>query len=106
MADLALGFLASEVFGRGPPILSPFIFLTVAEVLQQLIKANSESIRHPLSPEHPCPVLRYADDTLIVFSLDRAFNPFFIKRKKTKCPSYTSDSQRWREAIVGESQQP
>jgi hypothetical protein len=45
-------------------------------------------------------------DVSFFFFRDWAFNPFFIKRKKAKCPSYTSDPQRWRGAIVNESQQP
>jgi hypothetical protein len=44
--------------------LSPYLFLLVADVLQQLIKSNG-SVRHPLS-DSACPVLKYADDTIIL----------------------------------------
>lgn len=44
--------------------LSPYLFLLVADVLQKLIKAD-DGIRHPLM-EGPCPVLHYADDTIIL----------------------------------------
>lgn len=44
----------------------PYLFLLVAETLQQSIKSNHASIRHPIENSLPCPVLRYVDDTLIV----------------------------------------
>jgi hypothetical protein len=42
------------------------MFVLVADVLQQLIKSSQGLIRHPLVDDAPCPVLQYADDTLIV----------------------------------------
>ena len=45
--------------------MSPYLFLIVADVLQQLIKSNIAA-RHPLADDTPCPVLQYADDTLII----------------------------------------
>ncbi|WVZ65394.1 hypothetical protein U9M48_014768 [Paspalum notatum var. saurae] len=44
--------------------LSPYLFLMVADVLQQLIKRDG-GVRHPITDD-PCPVLQYADDTLIL----------------------------------------
>ncbi|CAO2147693.1 unnamed protein product [Urochloa humidicola] len=44
--------------------LSPYLFLLVADVLQRLIKEDG-AVRHPLI-DAPCPVLQYADDTLIL----------------------------------------
>jgi hypothetical protein len=61
MGALAHGSLARE----GNP-LSPYLFLLVAETLQQLIKSHQGTIRHPIEDSLPCPVLQYADDTLIV----------------------------------------
>lgn len=49
---------------QGDP-LSPYLFLIVANVLQTLIKAEGNRIRHPLTNQ-ACPVLQYADDTLLV----------------------------------------
>nr|XP_051221559.1 uncharacterized protein LOC127339784 [Lolium perenne] len=48
--------------------LSPYLFIIVADVLPRLIHlAWSEGdLAHPLSPDTPCPVLQYADDTLIL----------------------------------------
>jgi len=49
--------------------LSPYLFLLVADVLQRLIKFDG-GVRHPASDEHPCLVIQYADDTLIVLRAD------------------------------------
>lgn len=53
---------------QGDP-LSPYLFLLVADVLQAMIKANG-SVRHPLLENEPCPVLQYADDTLLLLRAD------------------------------------
>jgi hypothetical protein len=42
----------------------------VADVLQQMIKANFSTVRHPLVDDCPCPVLQYADDTLVLIRGD------------------------------------
>ncbi|XP_066384911.1 uncharacterized protein [Miscanthus floridulus] len=44
--------------------LSPYLFLLVADVLQMLIKKEA-GIHHPMA-DGPCPVLQYADDTIIL----------------------------------------
>ncbi|CAN6206059.1 unnamed protein product [Urochloa humidicola] len=53
---------------QGDP-LSPYLFLLVADVLQRLVKNNGQ-IRHPAADDLPCPILQYADDTLIVLKAD------------------------------------
>ena len=58
--------------------LSPYLFILVADVLQCLIKDSSVA-RHPLI-EAPCPVLQYADDTLILI---RATTEDVINLKST-----------------------
>jgi len=45
--------------------MSLYLFLLVADVLQTLIKQDG-GVRHPLVADMPCPVLQYADDTLIL----------------------------------------
>lgn len=49
---------------QGDPI-SPYLFILVADVLQVLIK-QSGLIRHPIQQNLSCPVLQYADDTLLL----------------------------------------
>jgi hypothetical protein len=51
---------------HGDPI-SPYLFIIVADVLQHLIQRASAdgSLLHPIDSSLPCPVLQYADDTLI-----------------------------------------
>ena len=41
----------------------------MADVLQTLIKAEGDKIRHPMT-DQACPVLQYADDTLLVVRVD------------------------------------
>ncbi|CAN6253863.1 unnamed protein product [Urochloa humidicola] len=52
---------------QGDP-LSPFLFIIVADVLQRLISQASRNglLAHPVDDSLPCPVLQYADDTLIL----------------------------------------
>lgn len=52
--------------------LSPYLFILVADVLQRLIRSASSDGRlaHPIDPSLPCPVLQYADDTLILCRAD------------------------------------
>lgn len=49
--------------------MSPYLFLLVADVLQTLIKQDG-GVRHLLVSDTPCPVLQYADDTLILLRGD------------------------------------
>ena len=48
--------------------MSPYLFIIVADVLQKLIqRASSDGVLcHPVDHSLPCPVLQYADDTLIL----------------------------------------
>jgi hypothetical protein len=41
------------------------LFILVADVLQALIRSD-EQIRHPIVADSSCPVLQYADDTLLL----------------------------------------
>jgi hypothetical protein len=52
---------------QGDP-LSPYLYIIVADVLQQMIrKAYSEGILlHPIENGAPLPVLQYADDTMLI----------------------------------------
>ena len=49
--------------------MSPYLFLLVADVLQTLIR-KSNTVHNPLDHSSPCPVLQYADDTLILLRGD------------------------------------
>lgn len=53
---------------RQGDLLSPYLFVIVADLLQQMInRASSQQLlQHPLVDDLPCPVLQYADDTIIV----------------------------------------
>jgi hypothetical protein len=49
---------------QGDP-LSPYLYLLMGDLLQRMIQLDTV-LRHPLAANAPCPVLQYADDTLII----------------------------------------
>ena len=53
--------------------LSPYLFILVADVLQQLLTSAAANgvFAHPIVPSAPCPILQYADDTLIILKADK-----------------------------------
>lgn len=50
---------------RQGDLMSPYLFLLVADVLQTMIKQDV-GVRHPLMEDTACSVLQYADDTLVL----------------------------------------
>ena len=54
--------------------LSPYLFLFVADFLPRLVYGDTGEYRllHPLVDDLPCPVIQYANDTLLVLHTDRA----------------------------------
>jgi hypothetical protein len=52
---------------QGDP-LSPYIFIIVADIMQQMFRRAYESglLRHPIQQGSPFPALQYADDTLLI----------------------------------------
>jgi hypothetical protein len=50
----------------------PYLFIIVADVLQQLLTSPAANgvFEHPIGPGAPCPVLRHANDTLIILKAD------------------------------------
>lgn len=56
---------------QGDP-LSPYLFIIVADVLQNVIQRASAKgdLKHPFVDSLPCPVLQYVDDTLILLRGD------------------------------------
>jgi hypothetical protein len=55
---------------QGDP-LSPYMFLLVADVLQRVVQRD-DMLQHPIIDGAPCPILQYADDTLIILCADAA----------------------------------
>jgi hypothetical protein len=54
---------------RQGDLISPYLFLIVADVLPALI-LHDGTIRHPIALDLPCPILQYANDTLILLPTD------------------------------------
>jgi hypothetical protein len=53
---------------RQGDLISPLIFIVVTDILQQTIRSFGQQgfLQHPILQNQPCPVLQYADDTLII----------------------------------------
>jgi hypothetical protein len=58
---------------QGDP-LSPYLYLAVADLLPCLIAAGegADRLLHPLVDDLPCPVIQYADDTLLILRAEHA----------------------------------
>lgn len=50
---------------QGDP-LSPYLFLIIADLLHRLVVHLKSSLQHPLVDDLPCPIIQYADDTLLI----------------------------------------
>ncbi|XP_044452145.1 uncharacterized protein [Triticum aestivum] len=52
--------------------ISPYLFIIVANILQRMIlyASNQGLLQHPIITNAPCPMLQYADDTLIIIKAD------------------------------------
>jgi hypothetical protein len=54
--------------------LSPYLYLAIADLLPSLIAMEGGGVRllHPLVDNLPCPVIQYADDTLLILRAEHS----------------------------------
>ncbi|XP_034571030.1 uncharacterized protein [Setaria viridis] len=92
ISDYQIGFVMgrsiTDNFLLATELVYPYLFIIVTDLLHRMLvdPCGDEPLLHPLIDDLPCPVIQYADDTLVLVRAEKGQ----VRRLKQLCNSFAT----------------